>query len=340
MSNSDAYSSRVQSQIDQYVNEGISDLPDIFFCFSHYFLRPAMLEVFSVESVNDFYINAAIEVSDRFSKPCRILSVGCGDGVIEMSLAASILEKYGGNFTFECVDLSPVLIERFQESVVVQGLEKHVIPRVDDLNKAAPVECYDVIMANQSLHHIMELEHIFDFIFKSLNNNGIFVTSDMIGRNGHMRWTEASAFLQVVWPLLSEKQRYHHQLQRFDEQRFEDHDCSEFGFEGIRAQDVLSEVLKKFHPYKFIGTGGFIDVLIDRGYGPGFDLENTWDREFITAMCRLNEIMLDADVIKPTMMMAYFTKNVREEIFYRGRSAGRSIRNPDQVPDWTKWHKF
>ena len=117
------------------------------------------------------------------------------------------------------------------------------------------------------------------------------------------------------------------QLCRYSE-TFEDWDCSQYGFEGVRAQDVLPLMVKQFHAAKFFGFGGFVDVLVDRGYGHGFDNEH--DVRLISAVADLNEVMLDGGAIKPTMMIAHFTKtNLGDEKFYRTRSAAQSIRIPD-----------
>lgn len=332
----DAYDARVRSQIEQYIDEPIHDLPEIFHVWSHEFIRPGMIEVFGTETVNDFYLKGAAEASADFTLPCRILSIGCGDGDLEVELAKSFLTEGVENFRLEGVDISPVLIKRFGEKIAAANLDHHVFPRVEDVNKVSRPEKYNLIIANHCLHHMVELERLFDFIDDALDDNGLFVTSDMIGRNGHMRWPETAAVLQAIWPLLSKKQRFHHQLLRPNEEKFVDYDCSGEGFEGIRAQDILPLILARFQPYKFFSFGGFADVLVDRGFGPGFDVDNEWDREFIVAMCKLNDMMLDAGMLKPTSMMAYFSKNSRPQIHYRERTAARAVRAVDTDPDWVR----
>ncbi|WP_017669269.1 class I SAM-dependent methyltransferase [Sandarakinorhabdus sp. AAP62] len=329
-----AYNARVQQQIDQFIDQPIHDLPEIFHIWSHNYIRPGIADVFGVESINDVYKGAVREASKQFGDGCRILSVGCGDGNVEIQLALSLIEAGFTRFRIEAVDLSPVLIERFREQLHANKLEGYILPQIADLNKRTPSEKYNVIMANHSLHHIVELEGIFDFIFESLTDDGIFATCDMIGRNGHMRWPESEAVLQTIWPLLSDRQRFHHQLLRHDRERFVDHDCSTEGFEGIRAQDILYLILNRFFPYKFFGYGGFMDVLTDRGYGPGFDQNNQWDVEFIGAMSKLNEMMLDSGMLKPTTMIAYFTKQERAPVHFRNRTARSSVRIPFEKPDW------
>jgi hypothetical protein len=216
-------------------------------------------------------------------------------------------------------------------------LSQYFTPVEADLNKIQVDGEFDMIMANHALHHIEGLETLFQYSKDHLNPRGIFATCDMIGRNGHMRWAETAAVISALWPYLSVEQRYHAQLQRMTD-KFVDHDCSNEGFEGIRAQDILPLLLNYFKPYKFFGTGGFIDVLIDRGFGHGYDVNSETDVAFIRFISDLNEIMLDAGVVKPTWTMSYFTKDDRGEVFYRDRRAATSVRCRNRDPAWTRFY--
>lgn len=269
----------------------------------------------------------------------RILSVGCGDGSVEIGVAKELLTRDVTNFEFICADLSPILLDRLRESVEKEGLSEYFTPQQIDLNLLQVEGEFDVIMANHSLHHIEALEDLFEFCRDRLRDGGIFATCDMIGRNGHMRWPEAAILVKALWPTLEPKQQYHYQLARHSSE-FQDHDCSTEGFEGIRAQDILPLLLDKFRPYKFFATGGFVDMLVDRGYGPGYDVGSAKDVSLVRFLCDMNEVLLDAGVLKPTWMMAYFTKDDRGERFYRDRRAIRSIRNRDGNPSWTRFYDF
>ena len=67
-------------------------------------------------------------------------------------------------------------------------------------------------------------------------------------------------------------------------------------------------MLERFFPVKFFGFGGFIDVVVDRCYGHGFDVNDPKDVALIRFLGDLNDFLLDRGVIKPTMMLAYFSK--------------------------------
>jgi hypothetical protein len=73
-----------------------------------------------------------------------------------------------------------------------------------------------VVMAHHSLHHMVQLEEIFQRVKEAIGSTGYFVTTDMIGRNGHMRWPEALAIVQEIWKEMPERFKYNHQLGRLE----------------------------------------------------------------------------------------------------------------------------
>lgn len=318
------YKARVASQVAQYAEtQNIHDLPEIFHFWSNSYLLPSLEAVFASKTINDVYISACMYISRNH---ISILSIGCGDGAIEIGIAKDLIDNGVANFLITGVDLSPNLLERFRKRLEELQLEQYFLVVETDLNSGQVQGPFDVIMAHHSLHHIVELERLFEFSYRELREDGIFATCDVIGRNGHMRWPESRAVIELFWPLLKPRQRYHRQLRRLHE-TFVDHDCSTEGFEGIRAQDILPLLLEKFHPLKFVAAGGFIDLMIDRGYGHGFDVNDPDDLRLIKCMADLNEIMLDSGRITPTLMMAHFVKYPCDEVSYRGRTAIKSLRH-------------
>lgn len=329
------YADRVRAQIDQYAETvNMHDLPDIFHFWSHNYILPAMGEVFGSNRVIDVYLSACLLVPRDGT--LSILSIGCGDGSVEVELAQELLKSGIDDFMIIGADLSPILLDHFRNKVAEQKLGRYFSVIEADLNGGQVRGPFDVIMANHALHHIVELEKLFDYSHRELKDHGIFATCDMIGRNGHMRWPETKAVIDMFWPLLKPKQRYQVQLQRYEETHV-NHDCSTEGFEGIRAQDILPLMLERFRPSKFVGAGGFVDLMVDRGYGHGFDHNDPDDVRMIRCMADLNEIMLDAGIVKPTIMLAHFVKYPCEEGTYRGRTAAGAVRlvnpQPEQITE-------
>ncbi len=329
-----SYEDQLQEQIDQYRDtENMHDLPAAFHLWSSAYVLPGLSKVFGVTDFNHFYAEAFITAAKPNPNTPVFLSLGCGDGAMEIGIARTLLERGAKQFRFVCCDLSDILLSRFRAALPPE-LTGHFELQAGDLNAKAFDTRFDAIMANHSLHHMIDLEGIFHAAFDNLTDDGIFVTSDMIGRNGHMRWPEARLFVDFFWPFMSERQRSNVLLHRVDLQ-FTDHDCSTEGFEGIRSQDVLPAILAQgFHPWKFLGFGGMIDVFIDRCFGPNFDTENEDDAFLLRRMAFLNDVLLDAGLIKPTQMLGYFVKRPTEAVYFRSRTAQSAVRQASSNPVW------
>lgn len=329
-----SYEDQLQEQIEQYRDtENMHDLPAAFHLWSSNYVQPGLTKVFGVNDINKFYVEAFVVAAKHNPGAPVFLSLGCGDGAVEIGIARSLLERGITRFRFACYDLSDILLSRFRAAIPSE-LAGQFDLIAGDLNEQSFHTRFDAIMANHSLHHMVDLEGIFRTAFDNLADQGVFVTGDMIGRNGHMRWPETRLFVDYFWPFMSERQRNNILLHRAEPQ-FIDHDCSTEGFEGIRSQDVLPLILAQgFKPWKFLGFGGMIDVFLDRCFGPNFDVSNGDDAFLIRRIGLLNEILLDAGLIKPTMMLAYFVKQPTDEVYYRNRSALSAIRQTSSDPLW------
>ena len=191
-----------------------------------------------------------------------------------------------------------------------RGLAPHFGFIETDINSWDANIRYDVIMANQSLHHIVELEQLIDKSHRALEDNGLFLASDMIGRNGHMRWPEALELVQACWSLLDDKHKWNRQLSRF-EPEYENWDCSTSGFEGIRSQDILPLLVKTFHFESFLGFANLINIFVDRAFGHNFDVANPRDCYFIDFVGGLDDYFIETGRIKPTQMLAAMTKTTQ-----------------------------
>src|SRR5262249_31088602 len=141
-------------------------------------------------------------------------------------------------FRFHCLELSPDMIARGRETAASRGLSDFITFEETDLTYWKPTQTYGAAFAHHSLHHIVALEHVFDQVRDSLDANGSFVIADMIGRNGHMRWPETLALIERLWKVMPERYKYHHLFKR-QMADYENWDCSGYGFEGIRAQDIM-----------------------------------------------------------------------------------------------------
>ncbi|MEO7325560.1 MAG: class I SAM-dependent methyltransferase [Dokdonella sp.] len=281
----------------------VHDLPAIFHYWSNKYLRPK-LEFAGFSHPDAFFANYFERAcADASSLPARFASLGCGNGDTEVRVAAMLVGRGVCDFTIDCIDINEAMLERARRLADDARVSTQIRTVVGDFNDWRPAGRYDAIMANQSLHHVLNLESLFDTVDAALEPNGRFMTSDMIGRNGHMRWPEALAIVREFWKELPAEYRYNVQLKR-QENQFKDWDCSGEGFEGIRAQDVLRLLVDRFDFELFIPYANVIDPFIDRNFGPHFDAKNPRDREFIDRVQARDDAAIEAGIITPTHLIA------------------------------------
>jgi SAM-dependent methyltransferase len=310
---------------DQNVN--VHDLPEIFHYWSNTYLRP-MLEEYGVSNPDQFFAKYMLEsaVACNTSNPVFV-SVGSGNCDTEVRIAKLLKNAGLEQFSIECLDLSPVMLERGYQLAVSEGVSENLFFTEADFNKWRVDKTYTSVIANQSLHHVQNLEGLFAQVSSSLDENGSFIISDMIGRNGHQRWPEALLAVHKFWQELPDSHRYNHQLKRFEE-LYENWDCSNEGFEGIRAQDILPLLIENFHFEVFIPFANVIDIFIDRGFGHNYDKNKTWDTDFIDRVHECDEKLIQSGEITPTHLMAVLKKSDSDKhVFSRNLTPDFCVRN-------------
>src|SRR5205085_10253982 len=119
--------------------------------------------VFGTSDTAEFYAGFILE-SFEHTGVRRVLSVGAGDGSIEIGVANALRARGATGFRIDCLELSPVLVERAEKSIRQNDLTQQVFPQVCDINQWQPDASYGAVMAHHSLHHIVELEHLFGAI--------------------------------------------------------------------------------------------------------------------------------------------------------------------------------
>jgi SAM-dependent methyltransferase len=301
-------------------------LPAIFHYWSNRYLRP-MLEAYGFSHPDAFFTKYASACLAASGGGGRIASIGSGNGDMEVRVAKALREAGHDDFTIDCLEINAEMLERGDALARAEGVERHIVGRRVDVNREPLGGRYDAILANQSLHHIVALERVFDRVGASLAPHGRFVVSDMIGRNGHQRWPEARAIVDEFWAELPESYRFHLQLKR-QEPRFLDWDCSIAGFEGIRSQDILPLCVERFGFDLFVGFANVVDPFVDRGFGHHYDTNSERDRAFIDRVHERDEREILARRITPTHMFAVMRVGDGEGAYSRGLSPREAIRAP------------
>ena len=315
LSKNDAYLNAVKKENEifkRYVK--VHDLPPIF----HYWSGKHLSSICSdagISTMEHFFADELVrKYSPAVDRHLVFLSIGAGNCDMEISVAKELAKKGFRDFQIECLEINEVMIERGRLQAEQQGVRSHLELISADLNTWVACKQYDGIMANQSLHHVLNLEGLLRQVRNSLGDSALFVISDIIGRNGHMRWPEAMEVIDELWQELPESYKFNHALQRY-EPSYENWDCSVEGFEGIRAQDILSLLMKEFEFEKFVPFGNVIDIFVDRAFGHNFDPNSEWDCDFIDRVHRIDEEGFQSGRLTPTHLMATLSKHGTDSFF-------------------------
>jgi len=323
------YENRLHTEQNAYREcVDVHNLPAIFHYWSNTHLRPKLLQ-FGFDHPDDFFARYLERAAARCSlSPPRFVSVGAGNCDTEIRVARLLRDRGLAAFTIECVDINAEMLGRGRELAEREGVSSFVIPIRADFNEWRPDEEYCAVVANQSLHHVLELEHLFASVAEALLPEGLFIAFDVIGRNGHQRWPEALAIVQEYWKQLPHSYRFNRQLGRVED-TFLDWDCSTEGFEGIRAQDILPLLVERFEFDLFIPFANIIDPFIDRSFGHNFSPDGEWDRAFIDRVHARDECELRRGTIKPTHMLAVMCAGREgESLFLDGMTPANCVRVP------------
>ena len=321
------YARKVQQELDTYQDRiDVHDLPEIFHYWFNRHVRP-LCEEAGILGVDEYFASHLRQSATHTgtARP-RFLSLGSGNCDTEVGVAA-LLERGGcRDFTLECLEINPAMLQRGRQMADERGVAGHMRFTEADFNTWTARTFYDGVMANQSLHHVSELEHLFGQVKWAMHAGARFVISDVIGRNGHQRWPESLEIVQRFWQELPARSRYNRLLQRHEE-TYDNWDCSAEGFEGIRAQDILPLLLRDFHYEKFVAFGSAIDVFVDRAFGHHFAPSSPADRAFIDRVHQADEDGFANRTLTPTHMFGVFTREaVATPHVARGLTPEASVR--------------
>jgi SAM-dependent methyltransferase len=327
------YRARLTEEVDRFSDvEVVHDLPAIYGYWAVKFCLP-LFEELGYSSLEGFYDDHVAEVCERRApERARLVSLGAGNGDIELEIARRLRERGIENLELVLMELNQTMLARAHAEAAELGIGDRVSGVKADLNTWKADGEADIYFASHSLHHVVELEHLFDEVKRSLRPDGVLLVNDMIGRNGHQRWPEAAYLVNRIWSRIPERYRYNPIHKRVDAV-YPDVDYSTEGFEGIRAEDILPLLLERFHPDAFVTFMNVIDPFVDRIHGRNVDPESEEDRHFIDLVAELDDAALDLGIVTPTHLVGSFHTQPCEARYPRGRSPELVLRDEPPSTD-------
>ncbi|MBI4810064.1 MAG: glycosyltransferase, partial [Ignavibacteriales bacterium] len=130
--------------------------------------------------------------ANRLNSP-KILSLGCGHGGYEVALA----KKLQSNYEIIGLDLNEDILKKATE--LAEKSKLNIKFNKVDLNYInLPKNYFDIVYAQASLHHVINLEHLFHQVYDALKDEGQFFVADIIGKNRVILWDENLEFINKI----------------------------------------------------------------------------------------------------------------------------------------------
>ena len=305
------YEDMIKKEISNYqeITE-VHELPSSYHYVSNKYITKLLEDELGVKNFEDLLFKQIVEIKKiKKEEQIHILSLGSGNCDFELNFAKDRDIKC----IFHCFEISPFMLKRGDERARKLNLSTHFNFIESDVNKLNLDRKYDIIAVNHALHHFVELEHIFKEISNSMEDHSVFVTNDMIGRNGHMFWEPTLDLTNRIWAILPKELKYNHQHKKYYPERIQ-WDCSNDDLEGIRAQDILPLLDQHFNFTVFGTFFSLVNRFIDRDFGPNFDPSNKLHTSILDMIWELDDFCLRNKILKPTQMIAAMVKkNVKVE---------------------------
>ncbi len=276
-------------------------LPPIFHYWSGRYVSPAAVRL-GIHSPEQFYFDEICRASSEGTNLTEVLSLGAGACAMEIALAGRLRDQ-GIDARVTCVDFNSELLRSGAAQADRQGLAKSMRFLQFDCNRQREFPASDVIIVNQFFHHVENLELFCQALKHALLPDGRLVSSDIIGRNGHVPWPDALETITKFWAELPDRQhmdRYFGKVQRL----YRPVDHSAYSNEGIRAQDVVRCLLDVFDFELFFTFGGCIMPFVERRIGFNFDPANTDDQLFIDRVQAVDAAALATGAYPASNMIA------------------------------------
>ncbi len=232
-------------------------------------------------------------------------SLGCGTGGAERRVQSQNIFR-----NLEAVDISEGAIEQARDLAKKERL--NISYRVDDLNNIRlPKGKYDVVIANSSLHHIENLEHIFQEIVGSLKENGLVFVSEFVGPSQFQYTEKQVSIINEILEILPEiyrKSVTNGELKpRFSAPSVEfmnETDPSE----AIRSAEIVGLLEKYFEVVEKKNFGGTLLHMLLQDIVGNFDSKNPKDATALNLIIYIEDLLIREKIIQSDFIFMILKK--------------------------------
>jgi SAM-dependent methyltransferase len=236
----------------------------------------------------------------------KILSLGCGYGGVEIAIAKGLKQPY----SMIAVDLNPMLFDAAIEETKASNL--NIQFEEADLNFIKlKKNSFDLVFAHASLHHVLNLENLCEQIYTGLKNDGRLVILDIIGKTQVLFWEENVNFAIELVASMPKKYKvgvddYKTIIPPYQEPAIQ------VGMEGIRQEEIESQISRWFSPLKVFKYGAFMRLICTHPIlGKNINPDVPEDLKYLDYLCNLDLEQVKEQKLRPTEIFAVYKKNPR-----------------------------
>lgn len=273
----------------------VSNPPGVLYFENNYLWQRAVMEPISgrrEDTPIDWFFR------DFLQKPAeRVLSICCGTGSFERELAQKGYAEH-----IDAFDASGASIEWASSLAKEQGLNIINYWVADGNSVRLREREYDLVISMAALHHIENLEHIFQEIRNVMKPGGLLFYDEYIGKN-RMQWPEE--VLKIVNGILMLLPR-HYRVQisngkAKDEEIMvsEDLMIKRDPTEAVRSEDILPLTERYFEIVTRKDYGGAILMPLFMNIVSNFDSSRKEDCKIMDFCIYLEKLLLSSGAIKP-----------------------------------------
>lgn len=243
-------------------------LPPAFHAWSQRWVRPKFERLGATSPEELYRVEIRRHAQALSGRELRIASLGSGACDLELRLM-QWLQHDGIDARMHCIDLNSMLMQAGESRARELGLGERMRFIAADATGFHDPQRYDVLVVNQFFHHVADLEGFCTALSRLLAPDGVLLSSDVVGRNGHLPWPDVESQVQAFWRELTPAQT----IDRGDgkpKPRYAPVDHAAYSNEGVRAQDVVACLAQAFDFEVFLTFGAAIMPFVERRFGFNF----------------------------------------------------------------------
>jgi SAM-dependent methyltransferase len=221
------------------------------------------------------------------------LSLGCGSGRAERAfLKQGICERFIG------VDVAEAAIAEAREQARIAGLPLEYL--CQDLNRIDLGDVrVDLVVCQTILHHVLELERVFDAIERALAPGGVFYVHDYIGETQFQFSDERLRWFNAVMQALPEDLRAS-RLRKIVPATIARPEPGKLvsPFEAIRSGEIRGLLFDRFEVLECQERTTILDRIVPTGSRRAY-LRNEHTRAIFELLFLLDKALLEGGVLPP-----------------------------------------